>query len=70
MVLTTNLGVKLLDFISLMLSTLVATKLFIQMDKTMNQNKVVQEIKKHTLFLANLYNLFSVLLPPAYGWNE
>ena len=53
-----------------MLSTLVATKLFIQMDKTMNQNKVVQENKKHTLFLANLYNLFSVLLPPAYEWNE
>ena len=51
---TTHLGIELLDGISLSKSSLVGTEL-----------KRDGKTKMLTLFLANLYIFFSVLLPPA-----
>ena len=55
---TAHLGVELLDGVTLGNSSLVATQLQLTLSP---QNR--------TLFLANLYIFFSVLLPPAYGVN-
>ena len=53
---TAHLGVELLDGVTLGNSSLVATQLQLTLSP---QNP--------TLFLANLYIFFSVLLPPAYS---
>ena len=56
MVSTTHLGIELLDGITLSNSSLVATQL-----------QLTLSTQNPTLFLANLYIFFSVLLPPAYS---